>query len=227
MTSPAPRRCRPGFTLAEVVVTAAILVIIAAAALPALSGYYSQKRVSDTRDILVSLSLSLANHNVAAGGRGFLRLVNATRKYPGKLSHLTVPILPADKQCQVAGGATVYTAADTGIAGWKVGTPYSGLEIIPNKGVNTPLGWVHDSVVKGTTAAGTTAFAELHIDSVSRDDARNLDLAIDDAIDSTTGFIRFVNATGLSSGSNLRLVRFLISSPVNGATQIGCSGANG
>src|SRR5205085_7867715 len=99
--------------------------------------------------------------------------------------------------------------------------------IIPNQGVETPLGWVHDSVVKGTIAAGTTAFAELHIDSVARSDVLELDAAIDDAADSLTGLVRWVNATGLSSGSNLRLVRFLISSPLNGTTQIGCAGING
>jgi prepilin-type N-terminal cleavage/methylation domain-containing protein len=228
LTAPAsPSRQRRAFTLAEVIVTAAVLVIIAAAALPALAGYYSQQRLSGTRDVLLSLSMSLANHNSAGGERGFLRVVNATRKYPGKLSHLTIPILPTDRQCQTAGGATVYTAADTGIAGWKVGAPYSGLNIIQNKGVQTPLGWVHDSVVKGTIAAGTTGFIELHIDSVARDDVQNLDALIDDATDSTTGFVRWVNATGLSSASNLRLVRFLVSSPVSGTSQIGCVGVNG
>jgi prepilin-type N-terminal cleavage/methylation domain-containing protein len=221
------RQSRPGFSLAEVVVTAAVLVIIAAAALPSLSGYYSQKRVNDTRDVLVSLSMSIANQNVAAGERGFGRVVNATRKYPGRLSQLTIPILPADRQCQIAGGATGYAAADTGTTGWKAGAPYSGLNIVLDKGVETPLGWVHDSVVKGTIAAGTTGFAELHIDSVARNDVVNLDAAIDDNVDSTSGMIRFVNATGLSSASNLRLVQFLIPSPVSGTTQIGCAGNNG
>jgi prepilin-type N-terminal cleavage/methylation domain-containing protein len=220
-------RTRRGFTLAEVVVTAVVLVIIAAAALPALSGYYSQQRVDDTREILVSLNQSINNHSPVSGGRGFGRLVSATRKYPGKLSQLTTQIIPADRQCQVAAGATAYVAADTGVAGWKLGAPYSGLPIVLNQGVETPLGWVHDSVIKGTVAAGTTGFAEVHIDSVARDDVLALDLMIDDAVDSTAGFIRFVNATGLSSASKLRLVRFLIPSPVNGATQVGCAGANG
>ena len=200
-------------------------MIIAAAAVPALAGYYSQQRVSDTRDVLLSLSLSVNNHNNRNGTRGFGRLVNATRKYPFKLSQLTIQILPTDKQCQVAAGAAGYVAADT--TAWKTGAPYSGLNIVLNKGVETPLGWVHDSVVKGTAAAGTTGYAELHIDSIASDDARSLDLIIDDAIDSTAGFVRWVNGTGLSSGSNLRLVRFLLPSPVSGATQIGCVGANG
>lgn len=223
----AGRGKRRGFTLAEVVVTAAVLVIIAAAAVPALSGYYSQQRVNDTRDMLASLSLSVNNHNTVSGTRGFGRVVNALRKYPGKLSHLTVPILPTDRPCQVAGGVTGYSTADTGTVGWKTSAPYSGLNIVAAKGVETPLGWIHDSVVKGTVAAGTTGFAELHIDSVARDDARALDFAIDDAIDSASGYIRFWNATGLTSGSNLRLVRFLIPSPVSGTTQIGCAGTNG
>jgi hypothetical protein len=204
-----------------------VLVVIAAAAVPALSGYYSQQRVIATRDILLSLSMSIGNQNQVAGERGFGRLVNATRKFPGRLSQLTIPILPSDRPCQTAGGATGYITADTGVAGWKLGAPYSGLAIVQNQGVETPLGWAHDSVVKGTLAAGTRGFAEIHIDSVARDDVLSLDLAIDDAVDSLTGFVRFVNATGLSSASNLRLVRFLISSPVTGTTQIGCAGTNG
>jgi hypothetical protein len=200
------------------VVTAAILVIIIAVALPNLAGYNNQKRVNETAAILNSLATALNNPQVGPEGRGFLQMdsTGTTRKYPQKLSHLTIKITTADKQCATA--STVYLGADT--IYWNRWAPFSDINIIPNQGVATPLGWIRDSVVKGAAGAGTAGWVELHLDSLARDDARALDLKIDDAIDSLTGLIRFVNSP---SASTLRFVRFLVSSPVTTTpTQVGC-----
>jgi prepilin-type N-terminal cleavage/methylation domain-containing protein len=213
------RRHGRGFSLAEVVVAAAVLAIVVAVAAPSLSGYYNQKRIDETAAALESLSHSLNNPQIASDSRGFLQMdsSSATNKYPQKLSHLTIQISTTDRQCSAA-GTTAYVAADTLF--WKRWGPFSTTNIIPNQGVATPLGWIRDSVVKGSAAAGTVGWVELHMDSLARDDALALDQAIDDGIDSLSGLIRFVNSPSVST---LRFVRFLLPSPINtGTTQIGC-----
>jgi type II secretory pathway pseudopilin PulG len=213
------RRSQNAFSLAEVVVTAGILAIIIAIAAPSLSGYYNQRRVTETATILKSLSGSLNNPQMGSGDRGFLQMdsTSNTNKYPQKLSHLAVQISTTDRQCSIT-GTTAYIAADTLF--WKRWGPFSTLNIIPNQGVATPLGWIRDSVVKGSLAAGTVGWVELHMDSLARDDARALDDQIDNGIDSLTGLIRFVNSPSVST---LRLVRFLVSSPIaTTPAQIGC-----
>lgn len=208
-----------GFSLAEVVVTVAVLAIIVAVAAPNLAGYYNQKRITETAGILGSLAQSLNTVAVNSKSRGFLQMDStaATRKYPQKLSHLVVRIGLTDRQCSAA-GTTAYVAADTIF--WNRWGPFSTLNIIPDQGVSTPLGWIRDSVVKGSAGAGTVGSVELHMDSLARDDARALDLELDDAIDSTAGIIRFVNSPSVST---LRLVRFLLPSPVmTSPTQVGC-----
>jgi prepilin-type N-terminal cleavage/methylation domain-containing protein len=212
---------RRGFTLAEVVVTAAVLVIIAAITMPSLAGYYNIKNVAETKATLLSLGLALNNQSVIAQDRGFLQQVNT--KYPQKLSYLTTPIVSATStQC----GSTVATPLTFGVAdvtAWNAAGPFTDINVIANKGVATPLGWVHDSVVKGASAVGTAGWVELHIDSIERADVRALDSLIDTSVDSAAGQIRFVTATTLPNSSTLRLIRFLVSSPLSSATaQIGC-----
>jgi prepilin-type N-terminal cleavage/methylation domain-containing protein len=203
---------RRGFTLAEVVVATIVLAIVAGVAVASFAGYNNQKRVAETAEILASLGTSLNNNNTAGGGMGFLQTVS--RKYPRQLNHLTRQILRTDLSCIAA----VYVTADT--VAWRTWAPYSGLNIIQGQGVATPIGWVHDSVVKGTAGAGTAGWVELHIDSISPDDAQSLDILVDNSSNAAAGLVRYVPTTGVPT---LRLVRYLIPSPVTaGVAQIGC-----
>jgi prepilin-type N-terminal cleavage/methylation domain-containing protein len=210
-------RSRRGFTLAEIVVSAVILTIIAAVAVPSFSGYYSQKRATDTAGTLNSLALSLNNYNNQVGPLGYLQTV---LKYPQRLNHLTNKISTTDKQCSGA----AYTG--TMVTAWLTRGPYSGLNIVSGMGVATPLGWVHDSVIKGTQTgtfgSSQSGWVELHIDSLSDTDVQNLDVLVDNAIDSTTGLIRDSTATATLTSAHLHLVRFLLPAPLNGANSIGC-----
>jgi prepilin-type N-terminal cleavage/methylation domain-containing protein len=211
-------RDRRGFTLMEVVVVGVILTIIAAIVVPNAAGYYNQKRASDTVAILKSLSVSLNNPNGMAGDYGFLQTV---LRYPLRLSHLTLLITTADRQCSGA----VYTAAQ--VAAWRASPAYSSYNILPLQGVATPLGWIQDTVVKGTrndaTEPGSSprGWVELHLDSLSTTDVQAIDLAVDGVVDSTKGIVRDSTARGTATSLNLHLLRFLVPAPLfrrSGAT---------
>jgi prepilin-type N-terminal cleavage/methylation domain-containing protein len=227
---------RRGFTLAEVIVSVVILAVAAAVAVPYLAAQNRRADAESTRDILFSLSVSLSNPHTCTvvvappcpalpavtrsiGYQGFMQHVSS--KFPQQLHQLTTKIALTDRSCN----GNVYVAADT-VAWNPIGAapgaaakfaPYSGLPIVSGNGVFTPLGWVHDSVLKSTTGTPSIAgWVELHIDSLSVDDVQELDQVIDGSVSGTTGLLRFA-----ASGS-YQLARFLISAPVNGATTKGC-----
>jgi hypothetical protein len=218
-----------------VVVSTVILVVAAAVVVPYLAAQNRRKQAEDTRAILFSLSMSLNTPHsciVASNGcvgspaplrtvsfLGFMQRLNS--KYPQQLHQLNNKILLTDRSCN----GSVYVAADTTLwnpAGAAPGAsaqwpPYSGLNIVSGKGVLTPMGWVHDSVLKSTTGIPSIAgWVEVHIDSLSLDDVNELDLAIDGSVNATAGLLRFA-----ASGS-YQLARFLIPAPVNGAVTKGC-----
>ncbi len=226
---------RRGFTLAEVVVSTVILVVAAAVVVPYLAVQNRRKQAEGTRDILYSLTMSLNTPHscvVASNGcvgspaplrtasyMGFVQRVNS--KYPQQMHDLTTKITLAEKSCS----GSLYVSADT--VKWNpVGTapgasaqwpPYSGLPIVSGKGVLTPMGWVHDSVLKSANGVPSIpGWVEVHIDSLSLDDVQELDLAIDGSVSGTTGLLRF------AANGSYQLARFLIPAPVNGAVTFGC-----
>jgi hypothetical protein len=121
---------------------------------------------------------------------------------------LRIPITTSDQQCSGA----VYTPAQ--VALWRSTPPFTTLNVATGQGVATPLGWIHDSVLKGTAAAGTAGYVELHIDSLSTDDVAAVDVKIDGASDSTSATVRYTTATGTLTSANLHLLRFLIPAPI-------------
>jgi prepilin-type N-terminal cleavage/methylation domain-containing protein len=205
------RNRRHGFTLMEVVVVGVILAIIAAIVVPSAAGYYNQRRASETVEILKLLSRSLNNRDGMVDDYGFLQTV---LRYPQRLSHLTLKITVADKQCSGA----VYTAAQ--VAAWRATPAYSNYNILPLQGVATPLGWVQDTLVKGTrndlTEAGSAprGWVELQMDSLSTADVEAIDFLVDDAIDSARGIVRDSTARGTATSLNLHLLRFLMPAPL-------------
>lgn len=207
------RGARFGFTLAEVVVSAAILAIGAAVSIPIFAGYYDNQRATTTRNLLQSLSLSLNNPNAAAGNLGFL---SSLGKYPFRISQLTIKVTTNDSSCSHAKYSTTDTT-NYNLHGTApvLSPPYSGLPIVQYRGLYTPLGWVHDTVVKGATPG----WVELHIDSVSTDDAQMLDIAVDGSSTPSTGLLRYATST---TNANFQLVRYLIPAPLNGANTTGC-----
>src|SRR4051812_9546941 len=82
-----------GFTLMEVVVASAILVILAAGTIPEVLDALDKKRIEDTYDILQEIHYSIANSQ----GTGFMNIVRtgasaSSNTAPGRLTELSEPI---------------------------------------------------------------------------------------------------------------------------------------
>ena len=189
-------RGRIGFSLIAIVVTVAVLAIIAAVAAPLLRESSHEMAAVRTAQILHTLALDLTNNTATNGTKGFCVQVTVC---PGQLQHLTRQILSTEIQ---ACGGTAYGGNTTK---WITAAPYSGLSIAPGYGVWTPLGVVHDSVLR--TSRGNI---ELHIDSVSLNDAASLDSAMDFASTPTTGTLTYAATAVNNSGQTLELVKYLI-----------------
>ena len=91
------RRARYGFTLAEVVVAALILAVLAAVTVPQVMDAIDKQRVQETYDILMEIQNGVTN----TLGTGFIDIVRTgasatnTSMMPGSLSQLDKPILSA------------------------------------------------------------------------------------------------------------------------------------
>jgi type II secretory pathway pseudopilin PulG len=192
-------RSRAGFTLGEVIIAAIVVGVLAAVTIPNFTAHKRLKAAEETADILTAIGLALNNSNYTTGAnRGFVHIV---KFMPLRLTQLQVPITTADKRCSNAN----YVTAD--VTNWNKAGPYLGLVVVPNAGVPTPFGFVHDSV----KTAGVTGFVEVHIDTVETEDAAALDLLIDRTAGPTVGFLRYQ----ASLAANTQLVRYLVAAGVN------------
>jgi len=196
-------RSRParGFTLPEVLVSTAILVLLAAMTVPSLVSYKNAKDARAVASTLTGISLSVNNVNRALGNLGFYQRVGV---FPGHPSDLITPITTAKKNC----AGTAYTTGN--VSAWAAGAPYSSSLLVPNSGIPTPLGWIRDTVYQ----SATNDYVELRIDSVETGDARNIDLAVDQFDDSTLGVVRYEAEPAAPTVTSLHRVRYLISAPV-------------
>lgn len=196
-----PAARRRGFTLPEVLVSTAILVLLAAMTLPSLVSYKNAKDARSVASTLTSLSLSLNNPNASLGNIGFIQRVGV---YPGFLSQLITPISTSATSCSGA----AYTS--TNVSGWSAGAPYTTALVIATKGIPTPLGWIRDTVYQ----SATTHYVELRLDSVETEDAQNIDLAVDLFQDSTLGVLRYEAEPTAPGNTQLHRLRYLIAGAV-------------
>ena len=184
------RDIRRGISLIAIVVTVMIIAVLAAVAVPYLRESNDQMAAVRTAQIFRTLELDLNNFPANKNGvQGFCNWVGIC---PQQLQQLTRQITIADLAC----GGAAYKASQVGF--WISAAPYSGLPISPGYGVWTPLGVIHDSVIKVSTGN-----FELHIDSMSANAAA--DLAAQIGAQLTT-----VNTAVNTSGQVLKLAKYSI-----------------
>jgi prepilin-type N-terminal cleavage/methylation domain-containing protein len=166
------RSSRAAFTLAEVLVTVAIVAILAAVVVPAVTNQISK---GDEANIASSAG------SVRTGITAF---VSDTRKFPGQLSDLFNAILLTDTDIKgVAYGAA--TAAK-----WK--GPYMSGSLSATDSMAVGLGYFRNTLKDSGFAPATSGYVIATISGVCTDAAaQHIDSLIDNASTLTAGSLRW------------------------------------
>jgi prepilin-type N-terminal cleavage/methylation domain-containing protein len=188
--TPGPSRARGalhrlvGFTLVEVIVALAVILILAAVALPNLTGYLQQQRVDAAAAQLATVRDALYNPAIPTN---FYETIGSNA---GRLSELDSGL--------IAGDASYATGTDDSCGGtftagernkW-VG-PYTTYNSERSTGMMTPIGRAEDTL---TRAAGNVL--QLTFLDASLDDAQLLDATVDGGGGYNAGIIQWTPQNG-------------------------------
>lgn len=161
-----------------------VILILAAVALPSLTGYLDQKAVEQSAAQLATVRDAL--YNTAAGAIAFRQRV---LRNAGRLSHLSAPIVASDPN-YVNSCATQYKAGD--VTAWNNFGPFVNFSIDRTAGMATPIGTANDQLVTVPPAAPDGR--RLRIDfpqTVEVGQAELLDQFMDAENGNLTGIVRW------------------------------------
>jgi prepilin-type N-terminal cleavage/methylation domain-containing protein len=168
------RRARLGFTIVEVLVSLAIMVMIAAVVTPSLLGYLDRTRVDQ--------GLS----SVEALAAGVVAFRNSVGRYPGFFTQLTTPISKSDRDsCES-------TFNNAHVNSWAANGPFVNRLLSPG-GIPISIGTAQDALVR-ESIGGNQATLSMFVDGVRLEDAREIDRRLDGDGSSTTGAVRWTPA---------------------------------
>lgn len=161
-------RLARAFTLIEVVVALVVVLVLAAVALPNVTGYLQQKRVEETQDQLAEVVAAVA---------AFRGAMNTN---PGRLSELSTVVIP--------GNAAYNTGTDDSCGNtfsnaerddWLNNGPFINYLISRDVGMVTPIGIAHDSLTRNPPTTPTAGTLRINfVNSVALEDG----VALEDAI---------------------------------------------
>ena len=192
------RNRRGGFTLPEVLVTVAIVAVLAAMVVPAVTQQVGKADAPTFRASVGSLRTAITS------------FVSDVRAYPGQVDHLQTAIANTDFTLSVLGagaGAPTYTNGQ--VAGWRGPYDNSGST---NGQIEIGYGWFTSNVLMDSSGY---IVVELQKTGADTTDAHELEDAIDGAAlnSNSTGLVRYDPAGGsaaLDPANKIRL--FLMSS---------------
>lgn len=167
---------QPAFTLVEVIVALAVMLILAAVALPQLGGFLDQKRIEETAALMVKIRDALTAFDVEVGDNA------------GRLSYLSTPIVSGDADS--CGDA--YTVGERNR--WPNRGPYVNFVIDPGAGLATPIGQVENVLGRATT--GTTRLRITWNNTVALADAQALDSYVDGVVGGSSGTVHWTPQAG-------------------------------
>jgi prepilin-type N-terminal cleavage/methylation domain-containing protein len=173
-----------GFTLIEVVVALAVILVLAAVAVPALTGYLDQKSVEASATQLATVRDAL--FNPAAGAIAFRQKVGSNA---GRLSHLSAPIFDKNAGYLNSCGVQYNKAANN----WDGSGPFVNFHIDPAFGMASPIGTADDQLARNQPGAppGTTLRIRF-LNAVEVGQAELLDQLVDASNGNATGIVQWV-----------------------------------
>lgn len=180
-------RARHGMSMIFVAVSLSVIAVMAAVTMPNLVTYHKQQDAELTAKILWSLDSTMATW------------VQLTGQAPSQVHTFMIGLTTADLTC---GGNNFKSKV---VGQWSNFWPWTGVSVVPDYGVPTPIGFIHDTVVVSTVSNGDT---EVHIDSLDLDTVQLLDIAVDNGDGATAGFLRYEPSSGTSAAHPLYLARF-------------------
>jgi prepilin-type N-terminal cleavage/methylation domain-containing protein len=177
-----PSRARRAFTLPEVLVTLAIVSLLAAVLIPAVAGQIGKGDVGRTVQDLTAVQT------------GIQQFLSDVHRYPGKISNLSVKITTSNKDIT----QTVYNAAL--VSRWK--GPYMAKDtstfgatsgcLAACTGLATALGGVLvDSLSKFTNTGQAVDYVAVMIYGIGLSDFNKIDEIVDGTVSATSGLLRF------------------------------------
>jgi prepilin-type N-terminal cleavage/methylation domain-containing protein len=174
-----------GFTLIEVVVALAVILVLAAVAVPALTGYLDQKSVEASATQLTTVRDAL--FNPAAGAIAFRQKVASNA---GRLSHLSAPIFDKNAGYLNSCGAQY---PNNSAKNWNNNGPFVNFDINPAFGMASPIGTANDLLTRNAPGAppGTTLRIRFP-NTVEVGQAELLDQLIDASSGNVTGIVQWV-----------------------------------
>jgi prepilin-type N-terminal cleavage/methylation domain-containing protein len=179
------KRMRAGamraFTLVEVVVALFIVLVLAAVALPSLSGYLQRKRIDATVTQLTDVATAIFAFNTAVGNT-----------YPGRLSELSQTLIASNNSYATGTDNSCGGTFSNGQKnGWDGSGPFVKFFIDRASGMVTPIGQAADSLTRNPNSGTAGNLIINFINNVELTDAVLLDETSDAANGSAAGYIRW------------------------------------
>lgn len=197
-------RCLPAaFTLIEIVVALAVILILAAVALPQLAGYLDQKKIDQTAAQLATVRDAL--NNSAPGSNAFFQKVT---RNAGRLSELDSSL--------VIGDASWATGTDNSCGAafnkaqrdnWDASGPFVSF-LIERTGMQTPIGRTEDSLTRNPPGGGVGTLRINFLNNVTIPDAQLLDATVDAGDGNALGSVQWVLPD--AEGDGLVTLRYFV-----------------
>ena len=191
--APAPRFSSTAFTLVEVVVALAIVLILAAVAVPTLGGYLDEKRVEASADQLAAIRDALYDNSKTT-----LAVRQKVGSNAGRLSELDSVIIAnnAAYSHDSCGGAFQEVKGNTEVTNWIANGPFTTYNSEHNTGMSFPIGQANDVLTRNPPTGGAGTLKITFNSNVSLNDADLLDKYIDGGNGWNTGIVRWTPQLG-------------------------------
>jgi prepilin-type N-terminal cleavage/methylation domain-containing protein len=186
---------RSGFTLPEVLVTVAIVAVLAAMVVPAVTQQIGKADVPTFQTSMGSLRTAITS------------FVSDVKAFPGQVDHLQTDIATTDYTLSILGagvGAPLYTQSQ--VDKWKGPYDNSGSA---TGAITLGMDWQTTNVLMDSLGYLVVEITKTNADST---DAALLDIAIDGTNSKTTGLVRWELGTGAALDPANKIRLFLMSS---------------